>query len=504
MKKFKVKITILLFILLFTILLLFLLLLGIKGNSPIKEASTNYLKTKTGWVIEDGKEYYYDPVTRKKASGWLHENDITYYLDPVTKEKTTGLLKLSKKLIFYFDKNGQMYKDCTINNFVIDQYGFVKEISIPFPGESQKKKIEASIAQISEKYGAEGVSVAVIENGSLQSTYQYGNAAKPSIPMEEDTKIRIASISKVVLSMIAVRMQEQNILDLSSSIGDYWGFPVKNPYYPQTPVSLFSIFTHTSSISDLASYNNIEGNLRASNIFRNISPLDPAGCYYCNYAFAVAGATVEKAGNKNIHDLANETFFDPLDIDASFISGRLKNPSLLAELYYADGSIGRSLDSQKSFQGSSTPGENGSLVVGGLCISAKDMAKLVCVLANDGNYEGKQILSKESVKMMEAPYCATDYHGVPVLQCMPLKYHTDVYGQEELYFHTGSAYGVYSLMSYNPNTKNGVVVITTGALGTQDSSGIYAVCGEISNSVYSSFDRQEEYLNKVINSDYLY
>ena len=199
MKKFKTKITILLFILLFITLLLFLLLFWLKGNSPIKEASTNALESKIGWVIENGTEYYYDPITREKFSGWLHENNITYYLDPITKEKTTGLLKLSEKLIFYFDKNGEMYKDCTVDNFVIDQYGFVKEVSIPFPSESQKKQLEESIAQISEKYGAEGVSVAVIQNGSLQSTYQYGNAAKPSTPMEEDTKIRIASISAAFL-----------------------------------------------------------------------------------------------------------------------------------------------------------------------------------------------------------------------------------------------------------------------------------------------------------------
>ena len=90
---------------------------------------------------------------------------------------------------------------------------------------------------------------------------------------------------------------------------------------------------------------------------------------------------------------------------------------------------------------------------------------------------------------METPFCQTDYHGVEVTQCMPLKYNTNIYGEDSLYFHTGSAYGVYSLFTYNPDTRNGVVVITTGASGTQDEYGIYAVCGDITELLYSSLKK---------------
>lgn len=55
---------------------------------------------------------------------------------------------------------------------------------------------------------------------------------------------------------------------------------------------------------------------------------------------------------------------------------------------------------------------------------------------------------------------------------MPLDYTENIYEEEKLYFHTGSSYGVYALLSYNPVSKNGVVVLTTGALGQCDSYGI--------------------------------
>ena len=191
-------------------------------------------------------------------------------------------------------------------------------------------------------------------------------------------------------------------------------------------------------------------------------------------------------GGKIIDDLADEAFFNDLGIDAAFASGRLGDKSLMAELYYADGSLARSLNTLNNDAGTDIPGKNGSYVVGGLCISAKDLAKLVCILANDGIYEDKQYLSAESVELMETPFCQTDYHGVEVTQCMPLKFNTNIYGQRSLYFHTGSAYGVYALITYNPDTKDGVAVVTTGASGAQDEYGIYAICGDISEMLYTS------------------
>ena len=70
-------------------------------------------------------------------------------------------------------------------------------------------------------------------------------------------------------------------------------------------------------------------------------------------------------------------------------------------------------------------------------------------------------------------------------QGLPLRCQKDIYGRETLYYHTGSAYGVYNCMSYDPDTGDGVVVLTVGASGAKDERGIYAICGEISQYVYA-------------------
>ena len=462
----------------------------LSGNTAQETALLTPFIKPSGWVEESGKWYYYDEESGEKKSGWSTIEGERYYFDPVSHERVTGITELSSEKWYYFDENGKLQKNCIIDNYIIDDYGIITDrLLTEEEKQARLEELQAGIDSFSSGYGADGVSVALIENGQVTDTFVYGYAQKNSTPMTPDTKIRIASISKVISSMVGFKMMENGIVDLDASIGDYWGFPVRNSAYPEHTISLRSIYTHTSSIADLDSYKGIEDKLRRNVVFRNTEPLHPSSCSYCNFAFAVSGATLEKAGGKIIDDLADETFFNDLGIDASFTSGRIEDKTLLAELYYADGSISRSLNSLSNYTGSNTPGENGTSVVGGLCISAKDLAKLICILANDGIYEDKRYLEADTVALMEEPFCQTDYHGIEVTQCMPLKYNTNIYGEDSLYFHTGSAYGVYSLFTYNPDTKNGAVVITTGASGAQDDYGIYAVCGDISELLYSSLKK---------------
>ncbi len=99
------------------------------------------------------------------------------------------------------------------------------------------------------------------------------------------------------------------------------------------------------------------------------------------------------------------------------------------------------------------------------------------MLANDGAYEGQVLLSPESVAWMETPLDTPVSDGRSTfLQCRPLRYQEELYGREGLYYHTGSAYGQYALLSYD------------GADGVVDEHGIYAICGEIAQAVYAAVE----------------
>lgn len=365
--------------------------------------------------------------------------------------------------------------------------------------------IHAKVEEIAKAYGTKGgVQVAVIENGRVTDSYAYGWADRKEVlttntetgeqtyaaagQMTAQHKMRIASISKVAITMAAMSMAERGEVDLDASIGDYWGVTVQNRAYPNTPVSIRSILTHTSSIplyGDGTSqrYSDVRSRL-AGGDFAGTQPGNIASWGYNNYAFGVLGMTLELAGNKVMDDILDERFFDALGIDGAFAAGELKHPELLTNLVRHDGSIARSVEYQRTLKTDPTPGATGVFFAGGLVISAADMAKLTAVLAGDGAYEGQRLLTVRSVETMETPLGTPA--GLPYEQCQNLRRQHDIYGRDSLYYHTGSAYGVYNLMSYDPETGDGVVVLTTGASAMTDRYGIYAVCGEISETVYEA------------------
>lgn len=363
--------------------------------------------------------------------------------------------------------------------------------------------LQASVEEAAKKYGSMGVQVAVIENGRVTDAFATGWANRYQlVTLDKDTgkqlevdagqmtihhKIRIASISKVVIGMAAMALQERGVIDLDASIGDYWGFSVKNPH-SSAPVSVRSLLTHTSSIvsygdNESRLYNQVKKRLSSSGAFRNMTPGNLSGWGYNNYAFGVLGMTLELADHRVMDDITGEYFFDPLNIDAAFESGELKNTGLLAVLYSHGGGINRSVQTQKGLKLKGGPGATGQFFAGGLTISAPDLAKLIAALANDGVYEGQRLLSEASVQTMETSIGMP--WDNPFEQCQPLRLQKNIYGRSQLYYHTGSAYGVYNCFSYDPVSKDGVVVLTTGSRYKKDDHGIYAVCGEIMTQVYA-------------------
>lgn len=156
----------------------------------------------------------------------------------------------------------------------------------------------------------------------------------------------------------------------------------------------------------------------------------------------------------------------------------MERTELLANLYYYGGSLARSTAEQRSYTLDYAPGHKGNFFDGGFTCSAGDLAKLTAVLVNDGVYGGQSLLSPESVTWMEAPLDTPVSDGRSTfLQCRPLRYQEALYGRDGLYYHTGSAYGQYALLSYDPDTGDGVVYSPPGptAWWMSTASTLYAV-----------------------------
>ncbi len=340
---------------------------------------------------------------------------------------------------------------------------------------------------IAADYNTVGLQVAVVKDGEVVGSHAYGWATKETDPMTVDHKIRIASVSKVVIGMAAMLAIEDGALELDADLGNYWNTTVRNPSYPDTPITMRHLLSHTSSITPLygwdysSRYDSIIE--RFAYHYNNTRPGSMNGYIYNNYGFHIAGSTIELATGTHMDDYLDTKLFNAMGIDAAFHSGDIQATDKLVTRYEADGSLVHTVEEQLAVHADEQIGGNGTHFSGGLTISAPDLAKLCALLANDGVYNGEQRMSPDSVATMET--CCDGTWGDNIYQALPLCYHTDICGRDSLYYHSGYAHGVRSMFSYDPVEKDGVVILMVGADTGKNSYDFSNLAYEMSSYLYT-------------------
>lgn len=335
--------------------------------------------------------------------------------------------------------------------------------------------------RISKLYRAVGVQAAVIDGGSVSAFYNYGLAGtSPRADVTENTKFRVASLSKLAVAMVFMALADRGYVSDRTDIGQYLDKAVRNPYYPYEPITAEMIFTHTGSFDDDGFYSK---NLSALDMTYNVMYYGyrPGTEYsYSNMAYGLLWCACEKATGLPFDTLAKQYLFDPLGIDAAFSASQIRDQSALGALYGEDG--GLSVEEWKAKQPLPQLGTTLALACGNLGISAKDYAKLLCVLLNGGKApDGTQLLSPESVGTICRSHFREPLYGVGY----GTQIETTVLPGKTVLVHTGSAYGMFAAYAFCPAENKGVVVLTTGCDRSLDlPTDVYHVCLDMIRTLY--------------------
>ena len=350
---------------------------------------------------------------------------------------------------------------------------------LPEPEPLTQEEAEQILEEVMADSSAVGVSLTVIEDGEVGASAAWGWAVRGERPMTADTKIRAASLSKTAVGLCAMAMAEDGLADLDAPLGTYWGEGVRDPY-AQTQPSIRTLMAHASGLKGLRpeGFRGDPGAVQAEGDF--VQRLRLAECGAGDlWSLVLQQLRRLCAGHHPgavLWSAAGQLFSEP-------IPGAHGHPGLPPRREAGGG-------------GSGLPDEIGlgaSYYPGGLTISAVDLAKLVSILAGDGMYNGEALLSQQLVEEMETVQFSVDPGDgtTPFDQCLILRRQENLLGREELYYHTGSAYGVYALLSYDPNTGDGVVVLTTGAPRQVDDRGLYQLCARLSEQLYAAMEEHE-------------
>ena len=342
-------------------------------------------------------------------------------------------------------------------------------------------------AALADNFGV-GMQAAVFSGGVLTAEYAAGLAVRDTshpennVPMTTSHLIRCASLSKTVLAICASRMTELGLLDLDAPIGtSYWGqkFPVE--------FSMRDIMTHTSPIYNMEDYYKAsKSGTLALLLNKNNYRFSVSGVYYSynNYAVGIGGATVELILGSSAQGFMEEYFYRDMQSEATWFPGD-RVGGTYANLYSYGTWLALDRDGIMERKDCGT-GANSWVYAGGVFTSAGDLAKMYAMLANDGVYAGKQYLQPETVAAMETVQRSVTEDGITFDQCLILRHRKNLYGQEELFYHTGSALGVHAVAMYNPLTTQGVVVMTNGSGTGKDENQIYSACAIVADALLNS------------------
>lgn len=114
-----------------------------------------------------------------------------------------------------------------------------------------QKELTEQLTKISTQTDFNGFGVAISNENEVLYQNGFGIAnLEPKQKYDENTVQNIASVSKTFIGIAILKAQELGKLQLDDPINKYLSFKVTNPYYPNIPITIRQLTTHTSSIND--------------------------------------------------------------------------------------------------------------------------------------------------------------------------------------------------------------------------------------------------------------
>jgi CubicO group peptidase (beta-lactamase class C family) len=334
----------------------------------------------------------------------------------------------------------------------------------------QFTQTEAELTALVQKTNTVGLAVAVVKKGQIIYTHSFGakDLAK-NLPLNDEDIFRIASISKSFSATAIMQLAAAKKIALTDDFSKLVGFKVRNPKFPETIITLEMVLSHTSSINDSEGYFNLDviNPAKGVNWEKCYNDYEPGKGYrYCNLNFNMVGAVIEKITGERFDNYIKNHILNPLGLYGGYWVESLNqdrfvtlyeynmeekkfNPSPMA---YTP----RTEEIKQYVMGYTTPIFSPT---GGMKISATDLAKYMTMHMNYGKYDGKRIITKKYAKLMQTKLSEEEGYG------LALRTSDKLIAGKTLHGHTGSAYGLFSAMFFDPKEKFGIVVITNGTNG---------------------------------------
>ncbi|MFK7848564.1 MAG: serine hydrolase domain-containing protein [Rhodothermales bacterium] len=358
------------------------------------------------------------------------------------------------------------------------------------PENEQALNLDQIIGDLWAQDPKSGLSAALIKGDQLIWSKGFGMADIASNkPMAAETIQNIGSISKTVTATAIMQLWEQEAFALDDDVNNYLPFSVRNPRFPDVPITFRQLLSHRSSITDGPVYDESYacGDPAVSLDDWIMGYFSPGGDYYdaeqnfhvwepgtidppespraySNVAFGLLGVLVEKISGTLFNEYCATHIFEPLGMSNTGWHLSEIDESLHAKLYSSVSKNEGGADDEMEELYLPLDGVSGSELSSGdlypHCLysfynypdglvrtSVNDLSRFLRAYMNGGVFEGKRLLKAETIDLM-----LSHQHYKRGL-CW------DTYGEEEqLWGHGGGDPGIATFMAYDPMENVGVIL----------------------------------------------
>ena len=329
------------------------------------------------------------------------------------------------------------------------------------------------VQRIFDELDMTGLGVAVVKGDSIiyQQSFGYRQLATDTTaaePLHNDDMFRIASISKTFIATVIMQYVEEGKLSLSDDTQKYLSFPLRNPLYKDTPITIEQLLTHTSSINDSKSWWNVNviDPGQYDDYHKCYSRTKPGRDYkYCNMNYTLLGAVIENIAHDKFFNEVDARIMKPLGLGGGFNCNDLDRSKFVRLYRYKKDLRGYKEDDEAYRPYNGIIDRNYKLgrefglayPASGMKITTRDLARYMMMHMNGGRLDGTRIISEESEELMRRNFVGKHNYG------LSFRHYYDLYPGKVLSGQTGGGHGLKSAMIFDPEEKTGFVIISSGS-----------------------------------------
>lgn len=309
--------------------------------------------------------------------------------------------------------------------------------------------------------------ISVVNGDSLLFNKGYGFADRENnVPFNANsTTVQIASVTKLITTTAVLQLMEQGKISLEDPVSKYFNKDfINNPF--EKPVLIKHLLTHTGGFDDRASFMEVnnQSEIIPLDIY-NQKYLPPVvwepGLFfnYSNYAFNLLAYIVQTVSGQKFEDYVKENILIPLEMNNSGIGYDPELTNSLMKVYknkYDDNEEDSIYSVLRPLKYTNIPGADDFKT------TSDDMANLMLMYLNDGNFKGKQILKSSTIKNAFDVHFTYD-KMMPTAQGLGwrIMYKNGI----KLVYHDGDSPGIESSLVLFPEARIGLFTTFNNEIG---------------------------------------